>query len=125
MIFFLPERKNYFDNPWFVTPLNIGSMLWIFQRFDSITFCTKLRLPSVFFFSFCWINSIVRLSFLDCIPTVGGDAEGACCAFPFNHGGITYTDSCAPPDVSYDNRWCIVAGQKSGECVDGMQFNLL
>jgi hypothetical protein len=54
----------------------------------------------------------------DCIPTIGGDAEGAFCTFPFDYLDITYTDSCAPPEYGSDKRWCSVAGQKWGYCVD-------
>ena len=57
------------------------------------------------------------------MPTIGGDGDGKCCNFPFVQHGITYTKSCAP-EYGSDKRWCPVAGDKLGYCVDSKQFNL-
>lgn len=64
----------------------------------------------------CWA---ARQNCLACgsrIPTTGGNANGACCFFPFYYNGVRY-NTCASED--HDKDWCYTDANRSkwGECV--------
>ena len=62
-------------------------------------------------------NNMVIIS--ECVKTTGGNGGGACCAFPFQYKGKTYT-KCTQDDN--DKLWCGTTKDSSkwGECVTGI-----